>query len=266
LIELSKIVSEREGVYTTHMRNEDDTVEEAIEEALTICREAKVSLQISHLKAANPANWHKTENMLKMIENSYEIGLPVAADRYPYTAYGTTLSVFIPLWARQGNTDDLLERLEDKSLLQRIENYAQSRASRIGGWNKVVISSCFTDPNKIFQGKSIKEAALSKGLREFEFIRNLIIEEKNRVSIIGFAMSEENIRKILSHPLVMIGSDGNAVSPKGKLAEGKPHPRYYGTFPRVLGKYVREEKLFDLSTGIKKMTSMPAVKLGLKNR
>ncbi len=97
-------------------------------------------------------------------------------------------------------------------------------------------------------------------------MRNLIIEERNRVGIIGFAMSEDNLRKVLSHPLVMIGSDGSAVSPAGKLSHGKPHPRYYGTFPRVLGKYVREEKFFDLATGIKKMTSMPADKLGLKGR
>lgn len=265
LIELSKIVGNKNGVYATHMRNEDDTVEEAIEEALRICREADVSLQISHLKAGNPANWHKVDNMLKMIDTAYNSGMPVSADRYPYIAYGTGLSTFIPLWARQGDTDDLINRLQDNSQIKRIYDYAESRANRIGGWNKVVISSCFTDANKKFEGKSIKEAA-SENKNEFEFIRNLIIEERNRVNIIGFAMNEDNLKKVLSHPLVMIGSDGSAVSPTGKLSHGKPHPRYYGTFPRVLGKYVREEKLFDLAAGVKKMTSMPAAKLGLKNR
>jgi len=266
LIELSKVVGEKNGVYATHMRNEDDTVEEAIEEALRICREANVSLQISHLKAGNPANWHKVDNMLNMIESSYESGLPVLADRYPYTAYGTGLSAFLPLWARQGDTDDLLNRLQDKTQIDKIEKYSQGRARRIGGWDKVVLSSCFTEGNKIFEGKSIKEAATQKNISEFEFVKNIVIEERNRVSIIGFAMSEENIKKVLSHPLVMIGSDGTAVAPSGKLAHGKPHPRYYGTFPRVLGKYVRDEKFFDLPTGIKKMTSMPADKLGLNGR
>jgi N-acyl-D-amino-acid deacylase len=266
LITLSKIVAEKKGVYTTHMRNEDDTVEEAIEEALKICKDANVSLQISHLKAGNPANWHKVDNMLKMIETSHNSGLPVHADRYPYIAYGTGLSVFIPLWARQGDTDDLLERLKDKSKINEIADYAASRAERIGGWNKIVISSCFTDENKNYEGKSISEAAEESNQSEFDFVKNVIIEEKNRVSIIGFAMSEDNIKKVLSHPLVMIGSDGNAVSPNGKLAKGKPHPRYYGTFPRVLGKYVREEKYFSLAEGVKKMTSMPAKKLGLKGR
>ena len=266
LIELCKVVTKNNGVYSTHMRNEDDRVEEAIKEALDISRNSKASLQISHLKAANPANWDKVENVLKMIEDAYDSGLPVAADRYPYVAYGTGLSTFTPLWARQGNTDELIERLKDKSSIPKIEKYAQGRAKRIGGWDKVVISSCFTDENKIFEGKSIKLAANLKGVDEFEFVRNIIVEEKNRVGIIGFAMSEDNIRKILSHPLVMIGSDGNAVSPQGKLSKGKPHPRFYGTFPRVIGKYVRDEELFDLSTAIKKMTSMPAEKLGLKGR
>jgi N-acyl-D-aspartate/D-glutamate deacylase len=266
LIELSKVVSKNNGVYATHMRNEDDTVEEAIEEALRICREANVSLQISHLKAGNPANWHKVDNMLKMIEDSYNSGLPVLADRYPYVAYGTGLSAFIPLWARQGDTDELLNRLQDKSQFRKIEEYTQSRGKRIGGWDKVVLSSCFTEDNKKFEGKAISDAAAESKMTEIEFIRNIIIEERNRVGIIGFAMSEENIKKVLSHPLVMVGSDGSAVSPVGKLSHGKPHPRFYGTFPRVLGKYAREEKFFDLSTAVKKMTSMPAEKLGLNKR
>ena len=170
------------------------------------------------------------------------------------------------MWARQGNTEEIISRLSEFKLLPKIKEYAESRAARIGGWNNVVLSSIFNDKNKLFEGKNIMSAAKQKGVDEFEFIRNLLVEERNRVSIIGFAMSEDNLRKILSHELLMIGSDGNAVSTKGKLSHGKPHPRYYGTFPRILGKYVRDEKLFDLATGIKKMTSMPAEKLGLNNR
>lgn len=266
LIELCRIVSKRNGVYATHIRNEDDTVEEAIEEALQICKTANVSTEISHLKACNQNNWHKIDHILEMIQAASSSGLPINADRYPYIAYGTGLSIFLPLWSRQGETDEILLRLQDKALIPEIREHAESRGLRIGGWNRVVISSCFSDKNKKWEGKSIQDCAELTGKEPFEFIRDLLIEEKNQVNIVGFAMDEENLKKVLSHPLVMVGSDGSAVSPKGKLSEGKPHPRYYGTFPRVMGKYCREEKIFDLATAIKKMTSMPADKLGLKKR
>ena len=266
LTELCKVVSKSNGVYATHVRNEDDRVEEAIEEALQICREAEVSTEISHFKACNQNNWHKVDHMLAMIQNAANSDLPVKADRYPYIAYGTGLTIFLPLWARQGNRDEILARLQNKELIPKIQQHAETRGKRIGGWHRVVISSCFSDKNKILEGKSIQDCAKITGKEPFEFIRDILIEERNRVSIVGFAMNEDNLKKVLSSPLVMIGSDGSAVSPKGKLSEGKPHPRYYGTFTRVLGKYCREEKIFDLATAVNKMTSMPADKLGLKNR
>jgi N-acyl-D-amino-acid deacylase len=266
LIALCKVVSEKNGIYATHIRNEDDRVEEAIEEAIRICEEAEVSLQISHLKACNPANWSKVDHILDMIHLAAQKGLPVEADRYPYTAYGTGLTTFLPLWARQGERDEIIERLKDKKQIAKIKEYALSRGQRIGGWHRVVISSCHTEQNKVWQGKSIKECADATGKEPFDFIHTLLIEEKNRVGIVGFAMNEENLKKVLSSPLVMVGSDGNAIAPYGKLATGKPHPRYYGTFARVLGKYCREENWFDLPTAIKKMTSMPAEKLKLSKR
>ncbi len=266
LIELCKVVSSMNGVYATHMRNEDDRVEEAIEEALQICREANVATEISHLKACNQNNWHKVDHILEMIETAATSGLPVHADRYPYIAYSTGLAIFLPLWSRQGNTDEILARLRDKTVLPKIRKFAEDRGARIGGWDRVVISSCFSEKNKIWEGKSIQDCAEATGKEPFQFITDILIEERARVDIVGFAMNEDNLKKVLSHPLVMIGSDGNAVSPKGKLSVGKPHPRYYGTFPRVLGKYCREENIFDLATAIKKMTSMPADKLGLKKR
>jgi len=266
IIELCKVVSLKGGIYATHMRNEDDTVEEAIEEALTICRKAEISTQISHLKACNQANWHKVDNMLRMIDEAHASGLPVKADRYPYIAYGTGMTTFLPLWARQGDRDDVLNRLENKSDIPKIEKYANSRGERIGGWERVLISSCHTDENKKWEGKTIREGSDLTGKSPFEFIRTLLVEEQNRVGIVGFAMDEENLKKVLSSPHVMIGSDGSAVSPTGKLGGGKPHPRFYGSFPRVLGKYCREEKYFDLPTAVAKMTSMPAEKLNLKQR
>ena len=266
LIELSKVVSRMNGVYATHMRNEDDFVEEAIDEALRICKEAEVSLQISHIKVCNQSNWHKIDSILDKIQRASERKFPVKADRYPYIAYGTGLSTFLPLSTRQGNKEEILARLQNRNELPEIKNYALSRGARIGGWDRVVISSCESDKNKSWEGKSIQECAKTTGKEPFEFIRTILIDEEMRVSIVGFAMNEDNLRKVLTSPLVMIGSDGSAVAPYGKLAEGKPHPRYYGTFPRVLGKYCREEKWLDLPTAIKKMTSMSAEKLGLSKR
>ncbi|MBC8180866.1 D-aminoacylase [candidate division KSB1 bacterium] len=266
LIELNKVVSKYGGVYATHMRNEEDKVEEALEEAIQICREAEVSTEISHFKACNQENWHKVDHLLEMVQEAFESGLPLTADRYPYIAYSTGLSIFLPLWSRQGNTDEILARLEDKKEISKIKQHAEKKGKNIGGWDRIVIASCFNENNKKWEGKSIQQAAEISGVEPFEFIRTILLEERNRVDIVGFAMDENNLKKVLSSPHVMIGSDGNAIAPYGKLGKGKPHPRFYGTFPRVLGKYAREDKIFDLATAVKKMTSMPAEKLKLKNR
>jgi len=248
------------------MRNEDDYVIEAIEEAIRICKEAKISVELAHFKACNKSNWHKVDQMLELIDKANEQGLPVKADRYPYVAYGTGLSTFLPLWSRQGDTDDVLARLNNISEAKKIEEYAISRGERIGGWDRVMISYCKSDENKKWEGKTIQDCAKDSGTSEFTFIRELLINERLSAGIVGFAMDEDNLKKVLSSSLVMIGSDGSTAAPDGKLATGKPHPRYYGTFPRVLGKYCREEKCFDLPTAVKKMTTMPAEKLGLKKR
>ena len=266
LIELNKVVAKNGGIYATHIRSEDDFVEEAIREALQICKEAGVSTQISHLKACNKANWHKIDHVLEMIDTAASSGMQVKADRYPYIAYSTGLIMFLPLWSRQGSTEEILSRLQDKNMATKIKDHAENKGQSIGGWDRVVISSCYSEKNKIWEGKSVQACALELNKTPFEFIRNILIEENNRVSMIGFAMDENNLKKVLSSSHVMIGSDGTAVAPYGKLSEGKPHPRFYGTFPRVLGKYTREDNIFDLATAVNKMTYMPAAKLGLQRR
>ncbi len=266
LIVLNQVVARYGGIYATHIRSEDDRVVEAIQEALRICKEAEVSTQIAHLKTANPGNWNKIDRVLEMINEAATSGTPITADRYPYIAYGTGLTMFLPLWSRQGETDEILARLENKKAVAKIKDYAESKGRNIGGWDRVVISACRLEKNKTLEGMSVQACADNLNVTPFEFVRTILIEERNRVSIIGFAMDEDNLKKVLSSPHVMIGSDGNAVAPHGKLGEGKPHPRFYGTFPRVLGKYAREEKIFDLTTAVHKMTHMPATKLGLKDR
>ncbi len=266
LIELAKVCAKYGTLYNTHMRNEDDTLIEAIQEALDICKSSGASLEIAHLKTCNPANWHKIDKVLEMIEQAKYEGLPVTADRYPYIAYGTGLSQFLPLWSRQGEGKEIIARLKDSSLTPKIKEYSDSRGKRLGGWQNIVISNVDTAKNKEFEGKNIIECAAIRNMDPLDFIIQILIEEDLSVGMVGFAMNEENLKRFLNHPMVMIGSDGNATSPLGKLGEGKPHPRYYGTFPRVLGKYCREEKIFGWETAISKMTSMPAEKLGLRNR
>ena len=266
LIALSRIVAKMKGIYATHMRNEDDTVEEAIEEALRVSHESGASLQISHFKACNRGNWGKVDHMLEMIHSAHQAGLPVMADRYPYVAYGTGLSIFLPLSTRQGETEEIIARLEDKKQLPEIRKFTEERGERIGGWDRVMISGCRKDENRVWEGKNIVECAEATNQSPFEFIRSILIDEKLSVSIVGFAMDEDNLKKVLASPLMMVGSDGNAIAPEGKLGSGKPHPRYYGSCARVLGKYCREEKIFDLPTAVRKMSSMPAEKLGLRDR
>jgi len=233
---------------------------------LRICKEAEVSTQIAHLKACNQGNWHKIDHVLEMINDAAVSGMQITADRYPYIAYSTGLTMFLPLWSRQGSTEEILARLTDSKTAKKIEDHAESKGRDIGGWDRVVISSCDLKKNKIWEGKSVQACAQELNKTPFEFMRNILIEENNRVSMIGFAMDENNLKKVLSSSHVMIGSDGNAVAPTGKLSEGKPHPRFYGTFPRVLGKYAREDNVFDFATAVNKMTYMPAEKLGLQKR
>ncbi|MEE9166523.1 MAG: D-aminoacylase [Candidatus Neomarinimicrobiota bacterium] len=265
LIELAKVAAAYDGVYATHMRNEDDTVKDAIQEALRICRRAEVSTQISHLKVANQGNWHKIDSVLELIYKTRET-LPVEVDRYPYVAWGTGLTTFLPLESRQGETEQVLERLNDPEHSPRIRTFAESRALRIGGWDKVMISYCASEQGKKYQGKTILSCAEEAGQEPVDFAIGLLLSEKNQVGIVGFAMSEENLEKVLASPFTMIGSDGNAIAPYGKLAAGNPHPRFYGTFPRVLGKYSRDEQIIGLEAAVHKMTGMPAAKLGLADR
>lgn len=266
IAELCKVVASYNGLFAIHMRNEDDRVEESVAEAIAIAKEAGVKLQISHLKAQNAANWHKGPALLKLIENAAADGLDIAFDRYPYTAFSTGMSTFIPLSERQGTNAQIIERLKDKGISKKIGEYANSRIARLGGPKNVVVTSCSQEENKRFIGLNVEECCSLTGKEPWPFIRDLLIEENVSVSIIGFAMTEENVKLFLSHPLGMPASDGSVYSPVGPLSKSRPHPRSYGTFPRFIGKYCRDEKLMDLSSAIKKCTSLPASRIGLKNR
>lgn len=267
LISLGKAVGEAGGLYATHMRDEGDHLLEALQEAITIARESGVMLQISHFKCAYPRNWGKLDKAFEKVEQAENQGIKIFCDRYPYTAGATGLSPFnFPLWSKQGTTEDFLKRLKDPSLEPKFRAHLKERENKIGSWDKVLISSVATEKNRRFEGKSIQECMQMTGKDAFEFMRDLLIQEKDQVGQVIFMMSEDNLKKVLAHPLVGVGCDSSALAPYGKLGRGKPHPRGYGTFPRVLGKYVRNQGIIPLTEMIKKMTSIPAKRFGFQKR
>ncbi|MBA7710491.1 N-acyl-D-glutamate deacylase [subsurface metagenome] len=248
------------------MRDEGDKLIESLDESIEVARKTGVSLQISHYKIAYPRNWHKIDAALVKIEEAKKNGISIFCDRYPYIAGSTGLSFYFPLWAREGTTDEFLAKLKDPELESRLRAHVAEQEKKLGSWDKVVISSVVTEKNKIFEGKDILRGAKETGKNPYDFMKDLLIEERNRVGMVIFMMKEANLKRILAHPLVGVGTDGSAVAPYGLLHRGKPHPRHYGTFPRVLGKYIREEKIVPLPEMMRKITSIPAQKFGLGKR
>jgi N-acyl-D-amino-acid deacylase len=265
LIELCKVVANYGGFYATHIRSEDKAVLEAVGEAIHIAETANLPLQIAHFKAVGSNNWWKLPKMIDLVERAAGRGLNVTVDRYPYNAFSTGLSIIFPQWALDGGMNKLIARLKDNEIRQSMKAETLKKVAGYG-WEKIVISNLQKDHNQHLIGKNIAEAAAEKNTDPYEFACDLIVDEDQDVSHIGFGMSEETTEKVLKHPLAMLGSDGSSLAPYGPLSEGKPHPRNYGAFPRFLGYYVREKKILSLPQAIKKMSSMPAAKMRLKNR
>ncbi len=252
--------------YASHMRNEDDSLLAAVEETLQVGRLAGVPVQISHLKAQGERNWWKCEVVLDLLGKARASGLDVHFDRYPYVAYSTTLANLFPVSARAGGTAQFLRRLRDPSTGPGLEEAARGKVALLGSWDRIQITSTRTDRNAWARGRRLGELASERGEDPFELTVRLLEEEDGGVGMIGFGMSEENTSRTLAHPLAMICSDGGAYAPYGALSGGSPHPRSYGSFPRVLGHYVRERRVMPLESAVHKMTGMPAAKLHLRDR
>jgi len=266
IAELAKVMSGTQGLYATHMRNEDDRVLEAVEESIEIAERAGVGLHISHLKCQGKRNWGKLDSIFEAIRKAETRGVSVTMDRYPYIAYSTTLANLMPLWSREGGTEEFLRRLQSADDWPRIRAAMEEKIALLGSWDAVMISSVEREKNKPLQGKTIAEIVKERGEDPFLYTRALILEEKNRVGMVGFGMEEETTARVLAHPKCMPASDGIALADYGELRKGNPHPRSYGTFARVLGKYVREEKIMPLEEAIRKMTSLPAERFSLARR
>ncbi|MCH8810349.1 MAG: D-aminoacylase [Gemmatimonadetes bacterium] len=265
LVELARELQGTGYPYASHMRNEDDRLFAAVEETLHVGRMAGVPIQISHLKAQGERNWWKATAVLRSIEEARTSGLDVHFDRYPYIAYATGLSGLFPAWARAGGTGAFIRRLEDPAQLPAIERFTRAKVALLGSWDAVQISSIRTAGNAYARGRRLGELARERGEEPFALTVRLIVEERNSVGMIGFGMSEENTAEFLAHPLGMVCSDGGSYAPYGALSGGSPHPRGYGTFPRLMGHYVRSGAL-SLELAVHKATALPARKIGLADR
>jgi len=270
IIELCKVVARYGGIYASHIRGEGDPLTSSVREAITIGKEARIPVEIAHHKAAGKRNWGKVTKTLAMIQEARDHGVDVTCDVYPYTAGATGLAAGIPSWAHEGGMDKLIERLKDPKTRLRIR---REILKGIQGWENLIgtagpenIMITSSEKHRNYQGKRISDLAKAKRKDPLNFIFDLLIEETGRVGIVLFMINEDDMRKVLSSEFSMIGSDAAAQAPYGVLGRAKPHPRSYGTFVRVLGKHVREEGLLSLPEAIRKMTSLPARKIGLWNR
>jgi N-acyl-D-amino-acid deacylase len=265
VVRLARVAGEAGGFYASHIRGEGDTLLEAIAEAIEIGRRAQVAVQISHLKAAGRANWPKMARAIDLIETARAEGLDVTADMYPYPAGSTSLATLLPAWARVGSRDALLARLADPTERARIREALEGRGlARDAEWDGIVISGCPATPEH--EGRTVAAIAADRGVTPSQAVVEILREAQGEADMILFMMSEENVALGLRCPWVMIGSDGEGRAATGPYATGKPHPRNYGTCPRFLGRYVREERIVSLEEAIRRMTSLPARKLGLRDR
>lgn len=250
--------------YASHMRNEDDHLVAAVEEAVNVGRFGDVAVEISHLKQQGRRNWWKAEPVLTMLEAARADGVDVAFDVYPYVAYSTGLANLFPLSTRDGGDAAFRARLADPSLRPRLEEAVREKVATLGSWDSVQVTSTADEAFAFARGRRLGELAGERGEDPYDLLTRILAAGGG--GMVGFGMSEENVERLLAHPLAAVVSDGSALAVSGPLAEGTPHPRNFGTFPRVLGLYVRERGVLTLEEAIRKMTSVPADRVGLHDR
>ncbi len=271
IIELTKVISEYDGLYFSHIRGENDFVLEAISEALRVGREANVPVQISHLKAMGKHMWGKSVDILNLIDSAREENIDVTFDQYPYKASATGLGAILPPWAHEGGAYKMRERLADPVLRDKMR---QDIIDGVGNWisiykgvefDNILITDTMDDDTIV--GKTISQIAKERGNEDpFKTCFDILENHEGRISIVYFTISDEDIERIMKHPLMMVGSDSSARPIDGPLTTGLPHPRTFGSFITVLATYVRDKGILTLEEAIRKMTSAPAYRLGLWDR
>jgi N-acyl-D-amino-acid deacylase len=269
LVALCASMSGRGGQYFTHMRGEADTLLESIAEAVEISEKAEVALQIAHLKASGRENWPLFDRALELIEAARQRGIRASADVYPYAASSTFMTALLPEWVHEGGIAKFLQRISDPVIRRRIIADSSQPGDRWGttratiGWDEVMIATC---PDPQAEGLSLADLAARRRKPAADAMLDLLVEHDAAVSMVLFTQAEQNVQKALKQPYVMIGSDSLGLSAGPGPHPGRPHPRMYGTFPRVLGKYARDAGLFTHEEAVAKMTGMPAAKLDLSLR
>ena len=273
LIALAKVAGEHGGMYISHMRSEGNRLVEAVDELITIAREAHVPAEIYHLKAAGQQNWPKMDEVIRHVNAARASGLQVSADMYTYTAGMTGLDAAMPTWVQAGGYEAWRKRLQDPATRQRVlaemrtpSDTWENLMMLTGGADRVLLVGFKNDALKPLTGKTLAEVAKMRGVSPEDAAIDLVIEDGSRVGTIYFLMSEDNLRKQIAQPYVSFGSDAESSAPEGVFLKSSTHPRAYGNFANLLGKYVREEHVIPLSEAVRRLTSQPAQRLGIANR
>ncbi len=273
LVELCKVAAKYKGKYISHMRNEGNQLLEALDELLRISREAQIPAEAYHIKAAGEKNWLKEDKLLARIEQAQKEGLKITADMYTYPASGTGLDACLPPWTEDGGFPALLKRLRDPATREKIATQVRVDSPdwdntylSAGSPERILLVGFKSEKLKPLTGKTLAEVARMRGKDPVETIMELLLEDESRIDAIYFEMSEDNIRKEIAKPWISFGSDEASQAPEGVFLKSNPHPRAYGNFARVLGKYVRDEKLISLAEAVRRLSGLPATNLGLDHR
>jgi N-acyl-D-amino-acid deacylase len=266
IISLAKVVAQHGGVYASHIRNESDLLLDAVNEAITIGENAKIPVEISHLKACAQRNWGLVKNALELITYGRHKGVEVTCDVYPYNAWMTDLLSLLPPWTREGGLENTILKIRNKDsrekIIEDLKKPSLEWENSLYDVGADFITLAYAERHKRFEGKTLSQIAKELGKDPLETVLKIVEEDGYSAQIVGGGMSEEDVEYIIKHPLSMISSDGSIT----KFGEGKPHPRFYGTFPRVIARYVKEKRILSLEEAVKKMTGMPAWKLRIWDR
>jgi len=273
LVELCKVAAKYQGKYISHMRSEGNRLLEALDELIRISREAGIPAEVYHIKAAGKQNWGKLDNLLSRIESAQKEGLKITANMYTYTAAGTGLDACLPPWTEDGGYPALFKRLRDPATREKIAAEVGKDSDEwenlyvgTGSPDRILLVGFKSEKLKPLTGKSLAEIAKMRGKDPITTIMDLILEDQSRIESIYFLMSEENVKKELAKPWISFGSDEASQAPEGVFLKSNPHPRAYGNFARVLGKYVRDEKVIPMVEAVRRLSGLPATNLGLDHR
>ncbi len=273
LIELCKVVNEYGGMYISHIRSEGDNLLQALQEFIQITEKARIKSEIYHLKAAGNMNWSKMDLVISRIDSARAAGLDITANMYNYTAAGTGLYATMPQWVQEGGQDEWIRRLKNPAMRARVikEMVAPGKDWEnffylVGSAENIMLNVFKQDSLKYLTGKTLAQVAESHNVQPAEAIIDLVVKDHSPVECIFFLMTEENISKQIALPWVSFGSDEQSLAPEGVFLKSNPHPRAYGNFSRLLGKYVRDEKVIPMEEAIRKLTSLPASNMKIRKR